>query len=309
MDYLDCIATFTKVLELSSFTKAGRNLRISAAAASVQVNQLESHLGVRLLNRTTRCVAPTGVGLEFYERAKRIAHVLERAEAAIACHSGHHQGVIRVMTSPSVGRRIIGPSIPDFHDRYPATQVRLRSGDHRFDFSKDCIDLAFGFVRPTGSIVMAQTVTKCEMVLVASPIYVQRHGYPLSPNDIIAQNHACFSSKEFHTYDNVWPLTTPCGATSIEVSSPYVADDGDTIVDWAVSGHGIANIPLFEVEKFIRSGDLTVVLPDIRPLAIELQAFLPKPMFCEPRVALFLDFTLNKYSATTAIAGDLQPSR
>ena len=133
MAYLDNIAVFVRVVELGNLSAAGRDMRISPAVASNRIKELEKHLGVRLFNRTTRQLMPTEHGTVFYSGAKQVLEAITEAEAAVSALSGQPRGTIRVTAPLGLGRRLVASGIPDFHDKYPDIEVRLRLSDHNVD--------------------------------------------------------------------------------------------------------------------------------------------------------------------------------
>ena len=143
MAYLDNIAVFVRVVELGNLSAAGRDMRISPAVASNRIKELEKHLGVRLFNRTTRQLMPTEHGTVFYSGAKQVLEAITEAEAAVSALSGQPRGTIRVTAPLGLGRRLVASGIPDFHDKYPDIEVRLRLSDHNVDIMKEGIDVAF----------------------------------------------------------------------------------------------------------------------------------------------------------------------
>ena len=143
MAYLDNIAVFVRVVELGNLSAAGRDMRISPAVASNRIKELEKHLGVRLFNRTTRQLMPTEQGTVFYAGAKQVLEAITEAEAAVSALSGQPRGTIRVTAPLGLGRRLIASGIPDFRDKYPDIEVRLRLSDHDVDIMKEGIDVAF----------------------------------------------------------------------------------------------------------------------------------------------------------------------
>ena len=169
MAYLDNIAVFVRVVELGNLSAAGRDMRISPAVASNRIKELEKHLGVRLFNRTTRQLMPTEHGTVFYAGAKQVLEAVTEAEAAVSALSGQPRGTIRVTAPLGLGRRLIASGIPDFRDKYPDIEVRLRLSDHNVDIMKEGIDVAFRLGLLEDSSLRMRGIMDCERVLVAAP--------------------------------------------------------------------------------------------------------------------------------------------
>ena len=191
MAYLDNIAVFVRVVELENLSAAGRDMRISPAVASNRIKELEKYLGVRLFNRTTRQLTPTEHGRAFYEGARKILEAVTEAEAAVSAISGKPRGTIRVTAPLGMGRRLIASGIPEFRDRYPDIEVRLRLSDHEVDIMKEGIDVAFKLGRLEDSSLKMRGVMECERVLVAAPSYLKARGEPTTPDELVSDGHDC----------------------------------------------------------------------------------------------------------------------
>jgi len=294
MAYLDNIAVFVRVVELGNLSAAGRDMRISPAVASNRIKELEKHLGVRLFNRTTRQLMPTEHGTVFYAGAKQVLEAITEAEAAVSALSGQPRGTIRVTAPLGMGRRLIASGIPDFHDKYPDIEVRLRLSDHNVDIMKEGIDVAFRLGVLEDSSLRMRGIMECERVLVAAPSYLERRGEPQTPQELIEKKHDCLMLRYPGSREFFWMLNTPAGPAKFEVHGPFDSDDGDVLTGWALSGRGIINKPRFEVEPFIRDWRLKVILPETPPAPIQLAAVYPHKNLQDPKVRLLLDFMAER---------------
>jgi DNA-binding transcriptional LysR family regulator len=292
--YLDNIAVFVRVVELGNLSAAGRDMRISPAVASNRIKELEKHLGVRLFNRTTRQLMPTEHGRVFYEHAVTVLQAVAEAEGAVGALSGQPRGTIRVTAPLGLGRRLIASGIPDFHERYPDIEVRLRLSDHEVDMMREGIDVAFHLGILEDSSLRMRGIMECQRVLVAAPAYLERRGEPKAPQDLVGDRHDCLILRYPGAREFQWYLATPEGPKKLEVKGPYDSDDGDVLTGWAIAGHGIVNKPRFEVEPYIRDGRLTVILPETPPVPIQLAAVFPHRKFQDPKVRLLLDFMAER---------------
>jgi len=294
MAYLDNIAVFVRVVELGNLSSAGRDMRVSPAVASNRIKELEKHLGVRLFNRTTRQLTPTEAGRVYYEGAKKVLEAVSEAEAAVGTLSGQPRGTIRVTAPLGLGRRLIASGIPEFRDRYPDIEVRLRLSDHNVDIMKESIDVAFRLGLLEDSSLRMRGIMDCERVLVAAPAYLEKRGEPSRPEQLVDDHHDCLllrfpGAKEYH-----WTLRTPEGPLRYDVAGPFDSDDGDVLTGWALAGRGIVNKPRFDVEPFIRDRRLKVILPDCPPTPVQLAAVYPHKNFQDPKVRLLLDFMADR---------------
>jgi DNA-binding transcriptional LysR family regulator len=294
MAYLDNISVFVRVVELGNLSAAGRDMRISPAVASNRIKELEKHLGVRLFNRTTRQLMPTEQGTVFYAGAKQVLEAVTEAEAAVSALSGQPRGTIRVTAPLGLGRRLIASGIPDFRDKYPDIEVRLRLSDHEVDIMKEGIDVAFRLGVLEDSSLRMRGILDVERVLVAAPSYLEAHGEPKEPQDLLGRKYDCLMLRYPGIREYYWTLKTPNGPGKFEVSGPFDSDDGDVLTGWALAGRGIINKPRFEVEPFIRERRLKVILPDNPPTPIQLAAVYPHKKLQDPKVRLLLDFMAER---------------
>jgi DNA-binding transcriptional LysR family regulator len=294
MAYLDNIAVFVRVVELGNLSAAGRDMRISPAVASNRIKELEKHLGVRLFNRTTRQLMPTEHGRAFYDGAKKVLDSVAEAEAAVAAISGQPRGTIRVTAPLGMGRRLIASGIPEFRDRYPDIEVRLRLSDHNVDIMREGIDVAFRLGVLEDSSLKRRGIMECERVLVAAPAYLEKRGEPANPDQLVSERHDCLMLRFPGAREHYWTLYTPEGPRRFEVSGPFDSDDGDVITGWALAGRGITLKPRFDVEPFIRDGRLKIVMPDYPPLPVQLAAVYPHKNYQDPKVRLLLDFMAER---------------
>lgn len=277
-----------RVIELGSITAGGRDLRMSPAVASNRIKDLETRFGVRLLNRTTRKLVPTEVGRAFYDSARRVIETLDEAEAVVSGFSGNPHGALRVTAPLGLGRRLIAPLVPRFCDEYPGVEIRLRLSDRNVDIIADGIDLAFFLGEPQDSALKWRRIAECRRVLVATPDYLERHGAPAQPDELV--KHNCLLLRYPRSPEYYWVLQTPEGPQKLLVNGHFDADDGDVLTDWALEGRGIANRPHYEVVEHLGSGRLVEILPECPPLAAQFGVLTPHRRLQDPKVRLFADF-------------------
>jgi DNA-binding transcriptional LysR family regulator len=294
MAYLDNIAVFVRVVELGNLSAAGRDMRISPAVASNRIKELEKHLGVRLFNRTTRQLMPTEQGTVFYSGAKQVLEAIAEAEAAVSALSGQPRGTIKVTAPLGLGRRLIASGIPEFRDKYPDIEVRLRLSDHNVDILKEGIDVAFRLGLIEDSSLRMRGIMECERVLVAAPKYLEARGEPTDPKQLIDDRHDCLMLRFPGMREYFWTLKTPSGPAKFEVHGPFDSDDGDVLTGWALAGRGIINKPRFEVEPFIRDRRLKIILADTPPIPVQFAAVYPHKKLQDPKVRLLLDFMADR---------------
>ncbi len=293
MPYLESLRVFVRVVELGSITSGGRDLRLTPAVASNRVKELESRLGVRLFNRTTRNLSPTEVGKVFYDHARKVIETLDEAEAVVAGFSDKPRGTIRVTAPLGVGRRIVAPLIPAFADRYPNVDVQLRLSDRKVDLFEDGLDVAFVLGELKDSNLKLRKIADCDRVLVAAPEYLETHGTPQTPDDLLG-DHNCLLLRFPRSPEYFWTLQTEAGLRKIEAKGRYDADDGDVLTQWALEGAGIANKPRFDVAQHLKSGALVEVLSDTPPVPAAFGCLYPHRKLQDPKIRLFVDFVASE---------------
>jgi DNA-binding transcriptional LysR family regulator len=178
MSLLENIRVFVRVVEQDSMSAAGRLLRLSPAVVSHRIQSLESHLGVRLLNRTTRRVQPTEQGLAFYQAAQEVMAAVERAETVVAGAGGQPQGALRITAPLGFARRVLAPLVPEFQQAHPKVTLQLRCSEHLIDLLNESVDVALRMGILTDSSLIARKIVDCERLLCAAPAYLSAEGTP-----------------------------------------------------------------------------------------------------------------------------------
>lgn len=298
MSYFDNIRTFVRVYELGSMSAAGRDLRISPAVTSSRIAQLETHLGVRLFQRTTRNLSPTEQGKAFYRSAAEILEAVANAEAQIVNLTENPKGSLFVAAPLGVGRRLIAPQVAAFLDEYPEVSVRLRLTDRKVDLTSEGLDLAFFLGQPEDSNLRIRKITDVDRVLCAAPSYIERRGMPADGEALLAEKHECLNLRFPGATEFQWLLSTQDGPRRFRVSGRFECDDGDVLTDWALAGHGIALKPLFEVADHLKSGALVQVAQATPPEPIQMACLYTHRRRQDPKSRLFMDFMVGKIAST-----------
>lgn len=297
MSYLDNIRTFVRVYELGSMSAAGRDLRISPAVTSARISQLESHLNVRLFQRTTRNLTPTEQGKAFYSGACTVLESVEEAEARVVNLTEKPRGSLYVAAPLGVGRRLIAPNVPAFLADYPEVSLRLRLTDRTVDLTTEGLDLAFFLGQPEDSNLRIRGITDCQRVLVAAPSYLAKHGVPASGDDLLGGRHNCLNLRFPGANEFQWRLQTPDGPRRFAVSGRYECDDGDVLTDWALSGEGIAMKPVFEIADHLVAGRLVPVAEATPPTPVQMACLFTHRRHQDPKTRLFMDFMTDRVGA------------
>lgn len=302
MSYFDNLRTFVRIYELGSMSAAARDQRISPAVASARMSQLESHLGVRLFQRTTRSLTATEQGRIFYDGAIAVLEAVESAEADITDVTENPRGTLHIAAPLGIGRRLIAPHTPEFATQYPLVNVRLRLSDRKLDLTAEGLDIAFFLGRPADSNLRIRKIADCPRILCASPAYLAEHGMPDSGADIERGKHNCLNLRFPGATEFQWELETPDGPRKFDVRGRFESDDGDVLTEWALQGAGIAMKPIFDVADHLASGDLVAVATQTPPLPVQLACLYTHRRHQDPKARLFMEFMIARITATLAAA-------
>jgi DNA-binding transcriptional LysR family regulator len=191
MNLLAAIASFIKVVESGSIVGAAKILGVSAAAVSQTINRLEAHLGVRLLQRTTRSMALTENGAVYYEKVRRIAADLEAAQSSISSDDSELQGRLSIASTSAFGRHVLAALIAGFAALHPRLLIELSTSNGKINHIQDGIDLSLRITPQLEDGIVARKIVSLPFIMCAAPAYLQRAGWPQSPDDL--QNHACLA--------------------------------------------------------------------------------------------------------------------
>ncbi|WP_108819922.1 LysR family transcriptional regulator [Pseudovibrio sp. Alg231-02] len=290
MSYINNVRMFVRVFELGSMSAAARDMHVSPAVASSRIGELEKHLGIRLFNRTTRTIQPTEQGSIFYPGARKMLEAMEEAEAAVQEVTHTPRGSIFVSAPLGIGRRLIAPLIPEFHDAYPEIHVRLRLSDRPLNITGEGLDLAFILGQLPNSEMRLKNLLDCPRVLCASPTYLDQRGEPQQGADLQNGKHDCLLLQFPGSAESRWTLQTPEGLQSFTVGGPFTSDDGDVLVNWALGHHGLINASLFDVVDHLLSGDLIAVCTATPPADVHFACLFPHKRYQDPKIRLFLNF-------------------
>ncbi len=295
MALLENIRVFMRVVEHGSLSAAGRQMRLSPAVVSHRMQTLEQHLGVRLLNRTTRRVQPTEEGQAYYNACQDVIEALTYAESVVADVGGKPRGTLRVTAPLGLGRRVLGPLVPAFHEAHPEITVQLRLSDHVLDLLTESVDVAIRMATLPDSSLIARKVMECERLLCAAPSYLERHGTPETPEDLLT--HQCLLLRFPGSQQYRWTLPSKHGPVTLPVTGGFDADDGEVLTRWALAGHGIMLKSLWQVADHLRAGRLVPVLLDHAPEPVDLSVLYPHRRLVSAKVKTFADFAVDRLAA------------
>lgn len=289
MDHLRAMRLFLRVAELGSLTAASTDLGYARGAASAIVGDLERHLGVQLLERTTRRLRLTEEGARYLERARQIVADVEDLEDDVGSAERRPRGLLRVQIPPGLTRIVVAPALPDFIAAYPGIELQILSRSDLPDFVGLRLDAAI-VVGPLPELdVVARPLGHLPALTVAAPSYLERRGVPLTPADI--PMHVCIRTISTVTgAPVVWRFREEDRDLRIAVPGPLAFESPEAAVAAALRGGGILQIGSYIVYDDIRAGRLRTVLDDFRPEGPTLQIVHPRHRRKPRRLKVFEDF-------------------
>ncbi|MBL4601283.1 MAG: LysR family transcriptional regulator [Emcibacteraceae bacterium] len=288
MDHLSRIGIFIAVVKNQSFARAARELGITSSAVSKQVQNLEHELQVKLLNRTTRKVAPTEEGAIFFERATRALEDLQEAREQVHELKSNPKGALKVSIPHSLGINYLAKGIAAFAKKYPDIHLDLNFDDRIVDMVSEGFDLVVRISDLQDSSLISRRLASCPITICASPEYLKTHGDLKTPEDLAKHNVLAYTR---NTGLHEWRYKTPEGKNGqVSLKGTFKSDTGQMMCEAAFQGIGIAILPIFYVADHLKSGALIKILPDYKtwPDRNIHAVFMPN-RYLSTRLRLFVD--------------------
>lgn len=296
MDTLDGMKTVIAVVETGSFTAASERLGLSKALVSKYVGEVESSLGVRLFNRSTRRLALTEAGRSYYDQALPLLDEFSALVDNVSGEQSSPRGLLRISVPVAFGEMELSPVVPKFLKLYPDLQLDLQLSDRMIDMLEEGIDVVIRIGGVDDSNLIAKHIKDLPLILCASPDYLEEHTYPTDANCIA--KHNCIIDSNFRIGKH-WPIVSPDGGTSsIEVQFRVAANSPRAVKEIALAGGGIGMIPKFIVENELSDGTLVEVLPGYSTLEFGLFAIYPHRRYLPRKVRCFIDFLVEEFKGS-----------
>jgi DNA-binding transcriptional LysR family regulator len=294
LDRIDVMRLFVRIVERRSFTGAANDMEIPRSTATKVIAEMESRLGVRLLQRTTRVVRPTLDGEAFYQRCTRIVQEIEDAEGAF--DGSKPKGLLRVEVQGTLARHFLLPGLPTFFERYPDIELSISESDRWVDLVEEGVDcvLRYGLLRDSG--LVARQVAMLTRLTCATPAYLKKFGTPVDIDDLAGHRVVGLRSittgvvtpLEFQTKTGLRTLSQP-GVLTVTGTESYLA--GIRL------GLGMAQVPHFHVADDLRRGRLVEILKQTRPPSMPVSLLYPRTRQLSRRVRVFIDWAAKEFEA------------
>jgi len=277
-----------------SLTAAARALGITPAAASATLKRLETQLGTRLFERSTRAMRLTPPGQILLEYAQRAFELLAEGESQLDAERGALVGTVRVSAPSDLARTVLMPMLDEFLRLHPGVKLALNVGDRVLDVLRDEVDLAIRYGELSDSRLVARPLSLAHPVLSASPDYLSRRGTPRTPTDLV--DHNCISFLRGGRTFSAWRFGQNGQWTTVRVSGDRVLDDASLAREWAVSGAGIIFMTEIEQRRDLQCGNLVRLLTEWETDPYPLHALLPSGRFVPNRVRALVDFLAGRFA-------------
>ncbi|PPC75133.1 LysR family transcriptional regulator [Pokkaliibacter plantistimulans] len=274
---------FVALAETGSFTAAAERLSTSTANISRRLHALEKHLGLRLVERTTRHVALTELGRIYYQRCRPLLDSLDEAQRTLIDLQHSPSGKLRLTCAVAYGERHIAPLVNDFAQRYPELQIELHLSNRVVDIIDEGYDLAIRLGHLPESSLVARRLAPRDMYVCASPDYLARYGAPHSLDELL-QHHCLVGTQD------TWAFEEQKRTRLLRVEGRLHCNNGHAILDAALKGLGICQLPDFYVTPYLASGQLCELLPQFRQRDTAVWAVMSSNRYTSRKVRLLVDF-------------------
>ncbi|PTB91248.1 LysR family transcriptional regulator, partial [Marinobacter sp. B9-2] len=269
MDRIEAMRAFVTVVNEGTFTRAADRLELSPQLVSKYVSQLETHLGVRLLNRTTRKIHLTEAGASYHLRAHQILNDIDDAENELGDLQTEARGLLRISAPTSFAIHHMTTLLSQFQQAHPGVSIDLQLSDRKVDIVEEGFDIALRIGHLKSSSLVAKRIAPVRVVMCASPDYLNRYGTPQSPEDLRDHRYLNYS---YIDLDASQPLLRGLQQSGRNHSNDMISNNGDVLVAAAIAGAGIALQPTFIAGSAIKEGKLQVILPEYEPELMGLYA-------------------------------------
>jgi DNA-binding transcriptional LysR family regulator len=294
MDRLTEMEAFATVVDQGGFTDAAKKMGISKSAVSKHVSSLEARLGARLLNRTTRRVSPTEIGLAYYDRARRVLNDAGEADALVNAMQSAPSGLLRLSVATDFGVNHLSPVLGEFLQHYPDITVNMVLNNRYVELISEGFDMAVRIGELEDSTLRARRIAVTTKRMIASPSYFQKYGRPLRIDDLNEHKLLHYSNQ---SNGSVWKLTAPSGEKrQVRTSGWLTVNDGQSLLNAAISGLGIAYLPDFLFAEAMRAGQVEEAIPDLPTEELGIYAVYPPGRFTQPKVRAFIDFLVRTFA-------------
>ncbi|MES2714140.1 MAG: LysR substrate-binding domain-containing protein [Pseudomonadota bacterium] len=283
---------FSALASAGSLSAAARELGITTPAVSKHLAQMESRLGLLLVNRTTRRMSLTPEGELYLEHARRILGEIDDMQQLLGVSKATPQGLLRVNATLGFGRSHVAPLIARFVRQHPQVAVQLQLSVNPPPLTEDAFDVCIRFGAPPDARIIARHIAPNRRLLCAAPAYLARHGTPKVPSDL--GRHNCIGIRQGEEAYGTWRLRSGRGRSAsvqaVKTRGNLTTNDGEIAVSWALDGLGILMRAEWDIARHLQAGSLVQVLPQFHTPDADIYAVYPQRHQLAARVRVFVDF-------------------
>lgn len=294
MDRFEAMAAFVAVVEAGGFSAASRRLGTPLATVSRKVSELEQQLHARLLERSTRRIALTEAGAQYFETCRGLLETLAEAERLAGGEYSAPKGRLTVAAPIVFGRLYLAPIIIDFLKAYPEVDVELRLADAVVNLIEEHTDVALRIGALADSSLVAVRAGEIRHVVCASPAYLAAHGTPCHPGALTG--HACVTFTALHAATE-WVFADGRRIERVPIRSRLAVSTAEAAVDAAVAGLGITRVLCYQASSAIADGRLKLLFRDFEPPPLPVHLLHPGTRLVPKKLGAFLDFVLPRLKA------------
>ena len=300
MQNIQQVVAFAAAARNGSFAKAARELSQTPSTIAKSIGRLESQLGVKLFHRTTRQVSLTADGQQLFSQCQRILDEVELLRSAAAGARGEPSGLLRIEAPLTYGKRVVLPVLAKLLERHPRLRIDARLSDQVSDVIREGLDAAIRTGALGDSRLVARQIGQQSLVVCASPAYLERHGTPRIPADL-GQHQCLLFRMPSSGRDRPWQFRTDGDIVEVQPDSRLRLGDGEALVDAAIAGLGIAQVPDYMAADAHGAGRVVEVLREFRAPPIPISVVYPTSRMLPPRVRVLIDALSERGAAKLRI--------
>jgi LysR family transcriptional regulator for bpeEF and oprC len=306
MDRFRAMEAFVHVVETGSFLKAAHRLSLPRSSITMTIQKLERHLGVRLINRTTRTLRLTADGEAYYERCRAILADLDAAENGLREGYKGARGKLRVDMPASIGRSIMLPALARFRERFPEIELAIGMSDRLIDLVQEGVDCVIRTGVLADSTLIARRIGEFRWVVCGAPAYFEKFGEPQTPASLSEHVMVAYSSARNGRPDR-WIFSDAGNPLAIDTRATLIVDETFALCDLALAGCGLVRLGEFNVAASIGRSELREVLRDYVPPPVAVSVVYPPSRHLSPAVRAFVDWA--QATVGTALSSYGKPSQ
>lgn len=298
MSMLEDFEFFVLLCRAGSLSVAARELDVSPAATSKRLAAIEKRMGIQLVSRNTRSMSLTAEGRLYLEEARAITARIEALSDRLGPGRDEIRGALRLNASLGFGRKYMAAMISAFVVQYPKITVDMELSDHPLDLVAQSYDIGIRFGELPDSNLHARRIAPHRRLLAAAPAYLERFGTPQHPEELASHN--CLILRQNEEAYGIWHFARDEERIAVKVAGNLSSNDGESVVAWALDGHGIIQRAAWEVAPYLGAGELIQILPDFTLPRADIRAVYHYQRFVPGKVRAFIDF-FEHYVQTSAL--------